>query len=104
MDDDRTHPHDDAPDSDFDPAFARLQAADPASGPASDLTSVRAAVTAATGVDVTGIHVPEGDGDGEVILVDDLSARRARRAPRWLQAAAVVAGLAVIGGGSYALG
>ena len=35
---------------------------------------------------------------------DELAARRARRAPRWLQVAAVVAGVAVIGGGSYAYG
>lgn len=86
-DDDQTQPQDDA-------AFARLQAADPAGGAAPDLTSVYAAVAEATGVVVT----------EETIPVDELSARRARRAPRWLQAAAIVAGIAVIGGGSYALG
>ncbi|WP_028050604.1 hypothetical protein [Cellulomonas sp. URHD0024] len=112
MDDDQTRAHDDPSKDDLahddlahddlahddsahdDPAFARLRAADPAGGPAPDLAPVYAAVTAATGVDV----------GGEVILVDQLSSRRARRAPRWLQAAAIVAGMAVIGGGSYAVG
>ncbi|WP_028046153.1 hypothetical protein [Cellulomonas sp. URHE0023] len=95
MSDDPTQPHDDdAEGMAQDTAFARLQAADPARGTTADLTSVYQAVSAATGVAVT----------EETIPVDELSARRARRAPRWLQAAAVVAGIAVIGGGSYALG
>jgi hypothetical protein len=87
MNDDQLQPHDDA-------AFERLQAADPARGTSPDLTSVYESVSAATGVPVA----------EETILVDELSARRARRTPMWLQAAAVVAGIAVIGGGSYALG
>ncbi len=53
-----------------------------------------AAVSSATGVTLARETAP----------VDELAARRARRAPRWLQAAAVVAGIAVIGGGSYAFG
>lgn len=88
MNDDQLHPNDD------DAAFQRLRAADPARGTNPDLTAVYASVTAATGVPVA----------EETILVDELSARRARRTPMWLQAAAVVAGIAVIGGGSYALG
>src|SRR4051812_18059980 len=96
-DDDQTLPHDPSgPEGDLpsDPAFARLQAADPAKGSTPDLRGVLAAVTEATGVAVV----------DETIPVDELAARRSRRAPRWLQAAAVVAGIAVIGGGSYALG
>ncbi|WP_426594215.1 hypothetical protein ACPPVS_01580 [Cellulomonas sp. McL0617] len=93
MTDDDQPQHDRRDEAD-DTAFARLQAADPARGSAPDLASVLAAVTASTGVVVT----------EETILVDELAVRRARRAPRWLQVAALVAGIAVIGGGSYALG
>ena len=35
---------------------------------------------------------------------DELAARRTRRTPRWITIAAAVAGVAVIGGGSYAFG
>lgn len=74
-----------------DVAFARLQAADPATGADPNLPALYAAVSDRTGVAVTAPG-------------DELAARRARRAPRWLQVAAVVAGVAVIGGGSYAYG
>ena len=95
MNDDQHQPRDgsDAGASD-DTAFVRLQAADPARGSDPDLTGVFAAVSSDTGVPLAEQAAP----------VDELAARRARRAPRWLQAAAVVAGIAVIGGGSYAYG
>lgn len=74
-----------------DEAFARVQAADPAAGTEPNLPALYAAVAQGTGVTVT---VPQ----------DELAARRNRRAPRWLSVAAAVAGVAVIGGGSYAFG
>ncbi|KQT02134.1 hypothetical protein [Cellulomonas sp. Leaf395] len=74
-----------------DVAFARLQAADPAAGVDPNLPALYAAVSDRTGVAVT---TPG----------DELAARRARRAPRWLQVAAAVAGVAVVGGASYAYG
>jgi hypothetical protein len=73
--------------------FARLQAADPAAGAEPDLARLTAAVAAQTGVTLA----PPAP-------ADELAARRTRRAPRWLQVAAAVAGVAVIGGGSYAYG
>jgi len=97
--DDRTAPGSEPAD---DQAFDRLRSADPASDATPDLTRVRAAVTAATGV-------PLGGAESEVtsvetIAVDELAARRSRRTPRWLQVAAVAAGVVIIGGGSYGLG
>lgn len=80
-----------APDATDDVAFARLQAADPATGVDPNLPALYTAVSDRTGVSVTAPG-------------DELAARRARRAPRWLQVAAVVAGVAVVGGGSYAYG
>ncbi|MBO3100827.1 hypothetical protein [Cellulomonas fengjieae] len=74
-----------------DTAFARLQAADPAAGATPDVPALYAAVTERTGVPVAA-------------PADELAARRSRRAPRWLQVAAAVAGVAVIGGGGYAYG
>jgi hypothetical protein len=74
-----------------DTAFARLQAADPAAGSTPDLPALYAAVAERSGVPV---GAPQ----------DELAARRARRAPRWLAVAAAVAGVAVIGGGGYAYG
>ncbi|NUU18813.1 hypothetical protein HP550_16290 [Cellulomonas humilata] len=74
-----------------DVAFARLQAADPAAGSEPNLPALYAAVAEGTGIAVT---APQ----------DELAARRNRRAPRWITIAAAVAGVAVIGGGSYAFG
>ena len=74
-----------------DVAFARLQAADPAAGSEPNLPALYAAGAEGTGVTVA---APQ----------DELAARRNRRAPRWLSIAAAVAGVAVIGGGSYAYG
>ncbi len=88
--DERTE-HDPAQDAPDDTAFARLQAADPAAGSAPDLPALYAAVSERSGVPVSAPG-------------DELAARRSRRAPRWLQVAAAVAGVAVIGGGSYAYG
>ncbi|GEK22491.1 hypothetical protein [Cellulomonas xylanilytica] len=79
------------PDGADDVAFARLQAADPAAGAEPNVPALYAAVSDRSGVAVTAPG-------------DELAARRARRAPRWLQVAAVVAGVAVVGGGSYAFG
>ncbi|MEZ0446704.1 hypothetical protein [Cellulomonas sp. ICMP 17802] len=79
------------PEGTDDVAFARLQAADPAAGSEPDLARLTAAITERTGVELGG-------------PTDELAARRNRRAPRWLQIAAAVAGVAVIGGGSYAYG
>lgn len=78
-----------------DVAFARLQAADPAAGSEPDLATLTAAVSERTGVPLAPAGTP---------VPDELAARRSRRAPRWLQIAAAVAGVAVIGAGSYAYG
>lgn len=94
MDDHTEHETPDATTPDTDVAFARLQAADPAVGSEPDLARLTAAVSERTGVDVTSTAAP----------VDELAARRNRRSPRWLQVAAAVAGVAIIGGGSYAYG
>lgn len=91
MDETPRTPSDDAPGADSaspaDDAFARLRAADPASGATTDLDSLDAAVRAR--IDAT---------------VTELPARTTRRPARWLQLAAVVAGVAVIGGGAFAIG
>lgn len=88
--DDRTE-HEKAADSAPDVAFAQLQAADPAAGVDPNLPALYTAVSDRTGVAVTAPG-------------DELAARRSRRPARWLQVAAVVAGVAVVGAGSYAYG
>lgn len=80
-----------------DVAFDRLRAADPAASTVADLPALRDAVTARAAA-------------GEVGVADLGAARSARatrsgrRPARWLQVAAAVAGLAVVGSGAYALG
>ncbi|BDO43530.1 hypothetical protein [Cellulomonas sp. NTE-D12] len=84
-----------------DPAFDRLRAADPAAGAAPDADRLAATLRAATGVDVGRTDGATGSGPAAEV------ARRRWRpaaAPRWLQIAAAVAALAVVGGGAYALG
>jgi hypothetical protein len=104
MNDDETR----APSDADDPAFARLRAADPAAGAEPDIARVRAAlagVTASAGA--TSARAVRGDDDVvvEEITVDELAAHRARRRPaRWLQVAAAVAGVVVIGGAGYVAG
>lgn len=83
------------------PAFDRLRGADPAAGAAPDAARLAATLRAATGVDVGHTDVATGSGPAAEV------ARRRWRpaaAPRWLQVAAAVAALAVVGGGAYALG
>lgn len=84
-----------------DAAFDRLHAADPAAGAAPDPDRLAATLRAATGVDVGRTDVATGSG-----LAAEAARRRWRptAAPRWLQVAAAVAALAVVGGGAYALG
>ncbi|MBO0901372.1 hypothetical protein J1G42_13390 [Cellulomonas sp. zg-ZUI222] len=80
-----------------DDAVARVRAADPAAGATPDAARLQARLAASTGV-------PLGPG-GAAPVTDELAAARARRRPaRWLQAAAVAAGVAVVGAGGYAIG
>ncbi len=90
-----------------DEALARLHAADPAAAtgaPVLDAAALRDSVDrriAAGATPGADLLAEGGDGDGEAATVTTL---RSRRPARWLQVAAVVAGIAVVGGGSYALG
>ena len=114
-----------------DEAFVRLRAADPAAGAVPDAARLTAVLRTATGVDV-GAAAPLVDataaptalprtalttapaeplGTSAVAAVPTPAVQAARRRwgsgsgpARWLQVAAVVAGLAVVGGGGYALG
>lgn len=86
-------PHDPAPDV----AFDRVRAADPAASTVADLPALRQAVTARAASGST-------DASGVTDLGATRDARAARRPARWLQVAAAVAGIAVIGSGAYALG
>ncbi|GIG23005.1 hypothetical protein Cch01nite_37290 [Cellulomonas chitinilytica] len=115
MNDDQTP----APSDADDPAFARLRAADPAAGVEPDLARVRAALTGVTADVAAGATAAPGAsgaaggtspaGDERVVVeeitVDELGAARARKRPaRWLQVAAAVAGVVVIGGAGYVAG
>lgn len=73
-------------------AVARVRAADPAAGSVPDTAVLHARLTEATGVPLA--------------VTDELAAARARRRgpARWLQVAAVAAGVALVGGGGYAVG
>jgi hypothetical protein len=82
-----TTPEQDQPDAQR--AVDAVRAADPAATATPDLGRLHAALADSTGVQLT---------------ADELAVRRARRTPRWIQVAAAVAGVAVVGGGSYALG
>ncbi|MCB7136309.1 hypothetical protein [Cellulosimicrobium marinum] len=105
-----THTPDERPDQDA--ALDRLRAADPARDAAADLGAiearVRARVPGALGAPRTGDPVgdpgrPAADGaDAAPGTVDELAARRRRRAP--LLVAAGVAGVLAVGAGGYALG
>ncbi|ADG73501.1 conserved hypothetical protein [Cellulomonas flavigena DSM 20109] len=83
-------------------AVARVRAADPARDAAPDAARLHARLAETTGVTV-GDPV---DGRGAATPVDELAAARARRRgpARWLQVAAVAAGVALVGGGGYAVG
>ena len=70
--------------------MAAVRAADPAVGSEPDLDRLRAALATSTGVPLGG--------------TDELAARRARRTPRWVQVAAAVAGVVLVGTAGYALG
>lgn len=75
-----------------DEPFDRLRAADPSASATPDLARMRASIAGPSDAQTTG-------------AVDELAAARARRRPaRWLQVAAAVAGIAVIGSGGFALG
>jgi len=87
-----------------DEAIDRVRAADPAASAEPDLTRLRAAVaeraTAAAGA-------AEGDLAGSAVVTELAPVRAARTGRRrgvWIQVAAAVVGLSVIGGGSWALG
>ncbi|GHS85437.1 hypothetical protein AGMMS50218_02900 [Actinomycetota bacterium] len=78
-----------------DEALARLRAADPAAQAATDLTALRAAVSRRA-------DVPAADHPGDELAT--VRVARARSRSRWLQVAAGVAALAVVGTGAYAAG
>ncbi|WP_448631189.1 hypothetical protein [Cellulomonas soli] len=88
-----------------DEAFDRVRAADPAAGATADLDRL-----AATARDRAGLAPSEGVAatDSPDGVTEELAEVRvlapARRPARWLQIAAAVAGVAVIGGGGYAIG
>ena len=88
-------------------AVDAVRAADPAAQSTPDLARLRAALSASTGVPL-GTGSPEAGspeaGAAGAEVVDELAVRRARRTPRWIQAAAAVAGVALVGGVGYAVG
>ncbi|GAA3794016.1 hypothetical protein [Cellulomonas soli] len=99
-----------------DEAFDRVRAADPAAGATADLDRLAATARDRAGLATAGAadaaagttastteNTPEGATD-ELAEVRVLGGARTRRPARWLQIAAAVAGVAVIGGGGYALG
>lgn len=85
-------------------AVARVRDADPARDVAPDTVRLHARLAEATGV-ALGDAAPSAP-DGAAAPVDELAAARARRRgpARWLQVAAVAAGVALVGGGGYAVG
>jgi len=101
-----------------DEAFARLRAADPAAGVEPDLARVRSALagvtastapTVSTGSTASGSTASPGSAPDAVVVeeitVDELAAARNRRRPaRWLQVAAAVAGVAIVGSAGYVVG
>lgn len=102
MDETRT-PGDPTPrTSDDDAAVARVRAADPAADAVPDTARLHARLADSTGVTIAGATTAAPASVG----TDDLAAARARRRgpARWLQVAAVAAGVALVGGGGYAVG
>jgi hypothetical protein len=90
-----------------DDAFDRLQSADPAAGAQADLRALDAAVRARIGDgDVSALPGVDGAAadPGVTSLAEVRTARASRRPARWLQIAAAVAGLAIVGTGGFALG
>jgi hypothetical protein len=111
--DDASDVPDPVPDAASDPvpdvALDRIRASDPAGTAEPDLERLRAVVADRT----TGAAAAGARADGAVVsdrdAVSELATARAARATGrrrggWVQVAAAVAGLAVIGGGSWALG
>jgi hypothetical protein len=99
-------------DASTDDVLARVRAADPAADVHADLPALRGAVAARAAVDAgatgapgeTGEPVPGAPAASVTELDAAREARRTRRPARWLQVAAAVAGVAVIGSGGYAVG
>lgn len=92
-----------------DEALRRVRAADPAAGAAPDPARLAATLRAATGVDVGDLTAADDPASRTVGAGPALAAAHRRwsvrqRPARWWQVAAVVAALAVVGGGGYALG
>ncbi|MFI2755088.1 hypothetical protein ACGIF2_16790 [Cellulomonas sp. P22] len=92
-----------------DEPFDRVRAADPGATAEPDTARLRAAVTARTGDLAAGPDGAAGPGvaSPDAAVPDELAVRRAGRAgrpARWLQVAAAVVGIAVVGGGGFALG
>ncbi|WP_029290854.1 hypothetical protein [Cellulomonas sp. HZM] len=103
-------------------ALDAVAAADPAAGTSPDVERLRAAVAAQTGVtwpaarttssgesperaDAAATSPADVPADaGETAEVVPLGSVRARRPARWLQVAAAVAGVVVVGGGGYLVG
>ncbi|MGN8247200.1 hypothetical protein ACTHAM_000872 [Cellulomonas soli] len=86
-----------------DEAFDRVRAADPAAGATADLDRLAATARDRAGLVTAGAVAHEGvDEPEELAEVRVLGAPR--RPARWLQIAAAVAGVAIIGGGGYAIG
>lgn len=91
-----------------DEALDRVRAADPAATAEPDHVRLRAAVAGrAAAASVAAGSVADGDSRGEAAVSDLATARAARTGRRpgaWVQVAAAIVGLSVIGGGSWALG
>lgn len=90
-----------------DEALDRVRAADPAATAEPDKTRLRAAVADRAAADAAADGDVQGSGAvGAVVteLAPARAARTGRRRGAWIQVAAAVVGLSVIGGGSWALG
>lgn len=89
-----------------DEAVDRVRAADPAATAEPDHVRLRAAV-ADRAVAAAAGTVADGDTHGDAVVSELATARTARTGRRkgaWIQVAAAIVGLSVIGGGSWALG
>ncbi|UZN03986.1 hypothetical protein [Cellulomonas sp. S1-8] len=92
-----------------DAAVARVRAADPAVGATPDTARLHSHLADATGVAFGADAATATSGaaaTGAAPPADELAAARARRGvpARWLQVAAVAAGVALVGSGGYAVG
>lgn len=92
-----------------DEAFGRLSAADPAADARLDTAALRAEVARRTADTPTVTPAPDGSEgangtQGTAGPGASVTTLASRHRPRWLQVAAVAAGVALVGSGGYALG